>query len=184
MVIMITKCVCFSQEECNLRENSIGNAKVVDASDIKCIAKNSEKKNTVLYTFATWCKSCIEHLDTTIKIKDDYDVNLFVLLIEKESSYWVQDAIDLLYKKDPELQVLVLKDTYSKRISKKYKLFLNEITPKRFENYRGMSKYIILNQKGEVELVTNWKDWRDNSDMIEELISPFLNKKNKTSIID
>ena len=58
--------------------------------------------------------------------------------------------------------------------------FLAEITPPEFENINDMSKYIIIDKKGKVLMVTNWKDnrdydWEDDSNMIKERIIPILN---------
>ena len=43
-----------------------------------------------------------------------------------------------------------------------------------------MSKYIVIDKKGKVLMVTNWKDnreydWEDDSNMIKERIIPILN---------
>ena len=43
-------------------------------------------------------------------------------------------------------------------VSEKYENFLTEITPLAFENIPDMSKYIVLNQNGDVIFVSNYKD--------------------------
>lgn len=56
---------------------------------------------------------------------------------------------------------------------------MKEVTPEKFENINGMSKYIIFNKMGEVVMVTTWKDninndWKDDSNMIKEKIIPII----------
>jgi len=77
---------------------------------------------------------------------------------------------------------LILKDSDGST-RKKYKKFLERITPPEFENIYGISKFILLNQEIEVLMVTNYKDnlkyrngkkKKDGTRIIEELIVPLL----------
>jgi len=120
-------------------------------------------------------------LPNAIKLSKEYKMNFYVLLIEKEENEIVKSTINYLKKIKPDIKILILKDDYGKRRNKKYKEFLSEITPSKFENINGMSKYIIIDKKGEVIMVTNWKDnrdndWKDDTKMIEKTIIPILKK--------
>ena len=61
-----------------------------------------------------------------------------------------------------------------------YDKLLNEITPKNSEAIDDYSKYILLNNNGEVLRVTNWKDgkdeedWKDDSKMLERILVPLV----------
>ena len=61
--------------------------------------------------------------------------------------------------------------------------FLKKITPAQFENIDDMSKYIVLNKEGVVQLVTNYKDsekdpdWKDDKPMVKRIVLPLLEKK-------
>jgi thiol-disulfide isomerase/thioredoxin len=152
----------------------------VDGKEIVCLAKNSKKEKTLIFTFGIWCAPCIKHLPEAIKLADDYQLDFYVLLIDKEENNSLIKTINYLQNIKKDIKILVLKDSDGNRPNKKYKKFLAEITPSQFEDINGMSKYIVINNKGKVLMVTNWKDsrdndWDDDSKMIEKRIIPILN---------
>jgi thiol-disulfide isomerase/thioredoxin len=154
----------------------------VNVEDIKCLAQNSNNKKSIFFTFARWCGPCMYHLPQYLALEKNYDVDLYVLLIDPEGSKMTQLAKDYVLEDFPNAKIVILKDGKGGK-NRNYKDFLNEITPKKFEVIRDMSKYIVLNKQGEVELVTNWKDgkddpdWRDDQPMIDRLVIPLLEKK-------
>lgn len=183
-ILLFATISLFSQNNCNLKLNEIGSIPIVTSNDLKCIAKESINKNTIIYTFGIWCLPCKLHLQNAINLKKKYDVNVVILLIEKEKDRVITSTIDYLKNVDRDINIVLLNDFYGKRRSKKYRKFLKEITPERFENLDGMSKYIVLNKAGEIIMVTTWKDnrkydWEDDSKMIEEKIIPLIKEKNE-----
>jgi thiol-disulfide isomerase/thioredoxin len=154
----------------------------VGVEDVKCLAKNSNKRNTLFYTFARWCGPCLYHLPQILSVEKEYNVDIYVLLIDPEGSKMTKLAKDYVLEDFPNAKILILKDGKGGK-TKNYKNFLSEITPKKFENIRDMSKYIVLNNQGEVQLVTSWKDekddpdWRDHQPVINRLVIPLLEKK-------
>jgi len=80
---------------------------------------------------------------------------------------------------------LVIRDLDKGGKSRKYKDFLTKITPPQFENIDSMSKFIVLNKAGDVQLVTSYKDkeddpdWKDPRPMIKRLILPLLEERSK-----
>ncbi|WP_452231902.1 hypothetical protein [Lacinutrix sp. MEBiC02595] len=175
--------ISFGQStDCELTKSASEKIFKVDKDDIICIAKNSQKEKTLVYTFGTWCGPCLKHLPNAIKLARENDLEFYVLLTDKENSERELTAIRFLKQKQEkinfEIKVLNLKDENGKP-NKKYKQFLDEITPSEFENINDMSKYIILNKLGNVLMVTNWKDniendYEDDSNMIEKRIKPIL----------
>jgi thiol-disulfide isomerase/thioredoxin len=169
-----------SQENCNLQLSQKFEIYTVDTNDIKCIAEDSNKKNTLLFTFGVWCEPCRLHLPNAIKFAEVNDVNFYVLLVEAEEDLKTKEAFDYLKKIDKEIKIVILKDEiYGIKRNKKNKKFLSEITPKEYENIDDYSKYILLNDQGEVLIVTNWKDnkgndWRDDTPMIKRCLLPLL----------
>ncbi len=161
----------------------------VDSEILKCIAKNSTKKNTIFYTFGVWCKPCIYGIPYALSLELNYDVDVYVLIVDSEDSQYIRRTLDFfsLYENNYQLsktKILLLKDSQNNKSRKrKYKDFLKKITPPRFENIADMSKYIVFNNFGEVLLVTNYKDskdnddWKDDRPMINKLIVPLLSKK-------
>src|SRR5690606_41184558 len=166
-----------AQENCHL-SNSVANPIIaVDATDIRCIAQNSEKEKTLFFTFGIWCSPCRVHLPGAIKLAEDHDLDFYVLLLERENDDRTKQAIDYLKKLKPDIKIAILKDSvYGIKRGKKNKKFVNEITPKEFEAIDDYSKYILIDNSGKVVIVTNWKDntskdWKDDSPVRNKIIS-------------
>ena len=154
---------------------------VVTSKTIREIAKNSEKKNTLFFTFGTWCEPCRHHLPTAIKLAKDYNLDLYVLLVDAQKDEQRIDFAKLYITGLHEnLKIAILDDAvYGNKLKKRNKQFVTEVTPPQFENIDDFSKYILLNKDGEVIMVTNWKDnrdndWRDDSKMVQQRIAPLL----------
>lgn len=154
----------------------------VDAETIKNVAKESPKKNTLFYTFGIWCEPCRLHLPTAIKLAKDYDLEFYVLIVDSQTSEKTKQAAAYLREIDKDIKLAVLDDAvYGEKTKKRNKKFVDEITPPQFEAIDDFSKYIVLNQQGEVIMVTTWKDnrdndWRDDSKMVQQKIVPLLTK--------
>ncbi len=182
LLLFISSSLVYSQSnKCELIKNS-DNLYEVNKNDVFCLSKNSNEL-TLIYSFGIWCKPCIAHLPNALKLRDDYDLNLYILLIEKKGSENAKIAIDYLNEQYENIQIIFIKDEYGNSKNRRYKNFLKDITPTNFENINDMSKYILINKEGEVIMVTNYKDnldnsnWKDDSKMIEKKIIPLLNKK-------
>jgi thiol-disulfide isomerase/thioredoxin len=154
----------------------------VNSEEVICLAKSSLREKTLVFSFGIWCAPCIKHLPNAIELSKKYNLQFLVLLIDEEGSKRELSAISYLEKaiSEVEFQTLILKDLNGKP-KKKYKHFLNSITPAEFENISGMSKYILINNEGKVLMVTNWKDnrenkWDDDSKMIQQKLVPLLDK--------
>ena len=151
----------------------------MDVEETICLAQNSDKDITVFYTFADWCAPCKKKLPETIRLSEEYNVDFYVLLMEPESdSFSINRALSTInsYKK---LKTVIVSDSlYSannlKYVNKKrlieiratkhrekYDNYVTQITPPEFENSADMSKFIVINKKGEVLLVTNYNDYKN-----------------------
>lgn len=179
--ILFLQNILAKEEKCSL-EKSEFNIYQVNAEDLRCLAKSTDKRNTIFFTFARWCEPCLYHLPNFKKIEKEYNVASYVLLIDDEGSKMTKLAVDYILKDYPDAKVVILKDK-EKKNGRKYKDFLKEITPGQFEVIKDMSKYIVLDQSGEVQLVTSWKDnkeypqWKDNTSTIKRIVLPLLEKK-------
>ena len=120
------------------------------------------------------------HLPTAIKLAKDHDLEFYVLLLEAEGDVRTAEAIAYLHDIDKNIKIVVLKDAvYGEKRGRKNKKFVTEITPKNFTTIDDYSKYIVLDKKGEVTMVTSWKDnkdndWRDDSEMVQKRVVPVL----------
>lgn len=167
-------------QDCNTRASSTSGVVAIDAADVKCIAESSSKSNTLFYTFGIWCEPCRLHLPNAIKLAKDHNLDFYVLIVDAEGTDKANQAVAYLKKLDKNLKVAIYKnDVYGDKTQKRNKQFVKEITPKQFETIDDFSKYILLNKKGEVIMVTNWKDnkdndWKDDSKMIQKRIIPLL----------
>lgn len=172
-----------STEKCKLPKSHYENIYTVTVDDLKCLAENSNQPNTLFFTFASWCSPCIYHIPAFFAIEKFYNADLYVLLVDQENNNLAKQARDMILEAYPEAKILIIKDIEGRGKSKKYKDFLKKITPPQFENIDDMSKFFVLNKKGDVQLVTSWKDskndpdWRDTKPMIRRLVLPLLEKK-------
>lgn len=177
-------------EPCNLEKNELGNAYLVDAEDIRCLAKNSDKEISMFYTFAESCKPCLKHIPDLIPFVIENDLDLYIVLIDRENNFRVEWAEIILkrfeqeirehYQEDFSFKLYVLKDENG-RPRKKYNKFLTEITPPQFEVIGDLGKHIVMNKSGEVLLVTSYKDNPENvedknSYILNEVIRPVLER--------
>lgn len=180
LVVISIQVFCQS-EVCNFTSFDESSIQSVDKNDILCLARNSSQPSTLIYTFGIWCAPCRAHIKNAIKLSENYDTELFVLLIEKEQSSFTERAIQFLREQKKDIKIIILKDSvYGKNRRSKNKKFLTEITPSQFENIDDMSKYILIDKTGKVLMVTNYKDmegddWKDDTGMIKRRIVPLLN---------
>ena len=170
----------FAQENCNLKFSKKSKIYAINTDDIKCIAKNSTKTNTLFFTFGVWCKPCRLHLPNAIQFSNDNNIDLYILLVEGEENEKTEEAIKYLKDIKNDIKIVILKDeSYGTKRSEKNKKFIIEITPKEFEIVDDYSKYILINKNEKVLIITNWKDnigndWRDDSKMLKTKILPLL----------
>jgi len=172
-------CACAQQASKTNPTPTKVNIVSVDSNDIYKLAQNSGKKNTLFYTFGIWCEPCRLHLPTAIKLAKEYDLEFYVLLVDPQTSNKVTNAVDYLQKLDKDIKIAILKDAvYGDKRQKRNTKFITEVTPPQFEMIDDYSKYILLNNKGKVIMVTNWQDnpdsWEDDSDMVKIKIIPLL----------
>lgn len=166
-------------DKCKLSKSVYNNIYRVNNNNLICLAKKSPKRKTLFYTFGIWCKPCILHLPNAINLAKEYNLDFYILLVDKEKSDKIKESMDYIVKEYKDINVIILEDESKGNSRRKYKNFLDKITPKSFENIDDMSKYIIIDNEGKVVMVTNWKDnrdhnWRDDSIMIKERIIPVL----------
>lgn len=189
-VLLILSIFCFAimhsqtpVEKCKISKSYYDGIYSVTTEDIKCLAKKSDQPNTLFFTFGSWCQPCIYHIPAFYAIEKYYKVDLYVLLVDKEDSHFAEEGRDMILDAFPNAKILVIKDLDRGGKSKKYKDFLAKITPSKFENIDDMSKFIVLNQTSEVQMVTTWKDskddpdWKDSKPMVRRIVLPLLSKK-------
>ncbi|WP_271855654.1 hypothetical protein [Patiriisocius marinus] len=166
-------------QNCNLKKSINNEISIVDKDDILCLAKNADSEKIILFSFGTWCSPCRLHLKNALMLQKKYDVTVYILLIDRNEEKSLRATFEYLRNREKDVTILLLSPEYSKRPNKKYRKFLAEITPNNFENINDMSKYILLNKEGDVEMVTNWKDnsnfdWEDDINMLKKKIIPLL----------
>jgi len=81
---------------CNDNLSASGEIYTVDSYEMFCLARESEKEHTLVYTYASWCGICKYYLHYAIKLAKDYDLEFYVLLIDEEDSNEELAAIDYL----------------------------------------------------------------------------------------
>ncbi|MDR6920462.1 MULTISPECIES: hypothetical protein [Chryseobacterium] len=149
------------QENCSLKKSEFIEATAVDKNDILCIAKNSGKPNTVFYTLASWCVPCIEHLPDALQLEKDYNTSVYIVLVEGEDDRKINRAMSIVKSRSADAKILVLKNkNFPGGVKKRNRAFAEQMTPPQFEMIPDFSKFMVVNNQGEVKMVTNWKDYK------------------------
>ncbi len=170
-----------NSQPCNLTQSNFNDIPAIAYNDVICLAKNSDKKFSLFFTFGIWCEPCRLHLPGAIKFAEQHNLDFYVILLEPEDNIKAKQAASYLRYTKPDIKTLILKDeVYGTKRTKKNKKFVTEITPKNSEAIDDYSKYILLNNKGDVLRVTNWKDgkdevdWKDDSKMLDRILVPLV----------
>lgn len=166
-------------DNCSIQKSETINVQIVDKDDIICIAKNSDKPFTVIYTLTSWCSPCRMHFPDAVDLEKTGKVNLFVVLVESEKDKRIINAIDFIQSASAGVKFGVLKDAlYGTKTGKRNKKFATEITPENNELIDDYGKFILIDKSGKVLYVTNWKDynkeWKDAKNMLQNKILPLL----------
>lgn len=178
---------------CELQKSEYSGLYSVMPDDVRCLAQNSDKDISLFYTFAAWCSPCRAHLPELIELSKENDINFYVIITHRETNvYDINRAIGFLDKISNDISKYVISDSlYSdkNRIKKpklieingkkeieKYDNFLKALTPDKFEHISDMGKSMLINKRGEVLLVTNYKDAEGSKDhlMVDEKIIRFI----------
>lgn len=177
----------YAQDSCKLNKSTnYPDLYELNTKNIICTAKEQPQNKTLLLTFGIWCAPCVYNLYRTLILQKEYKVDIYVVLIEKnvKNNKLILKSIDYIKRTDSiKTKIAILDSSYTGGQNKRYEKFLTEITPKNIQTEFGMSKHILINTKGEVEAITDWKDriegetWKDDSGTVNRKIIPLLEKK-------
>ena len=147
-----------SYDKCELKSsNEVPEVKLIDKDKLQCLAKNSNNK-TLLITFGMWCEPCREDLPRYIETFKNKNVDVYLLLVDSQKKQ-LNNIVNYLKKEGDFVKPLKIDEVkYGKRLRKAYRNFLEDITPNSFEVVDDMSKLILINQNGQVEMITSYKD--------------------------
>lgn len=183
-------------EICNLQKSNYSNFYTVDVEQTLCLARNSEKDITIFFTYADWCGPCRRKLPGAIKLAEENNTDFYLLLVDRERDTHlfgrIAHMVDSVFHN--KIKTVIISDSlYGERAMErfnrrsrrgfvlvstgrterdKYINFLTQITPSKFDNTNDMGKFIVLNKKGEVVLITNYEDsqgGRDDSKLFERV---------------
>lgn len=148
-----------SYDKCELKSsNEVPEVKLIDKDKLQCLAKKSNNK-TLLITFGMWCEPCREDLPRYIETFKNKNVDVYLLLVDSQKKQ-LNFIVNYLKKEGDFVKPLKIDEVkYGKRLRKAYRNFLEDITPNSFEVVDDMSKLILINQNGQVEMITSYKDF-------------------------
>lgn len=163
---------CYAEHPCSLKK---GKYVSVEVEDILCLAQNSGKDISIFYTFADWCLPCKESVPEIVRLSQRNDIALFFIIIDRESDlYNIDRAINFLNRNVEQPRIYIISDSlYSpqnrvkkqsviqisgKKEREKYINFLTNITPPEFKVTTDIGKSILINEKGNILLITSYED--------------------------
>ena len=94
----VSNMTIYAQEDGQSEVRDTLNIYSIDAATIKEVVKTSEKQHTLLFTFASWCEPCHLHLPTAIKLAKDYNIDLYVVIVDAENSDGMNRSADFICK--------------------------------------------------------------------------------------
>lgn len=109
---------------------------------------NNNKKMSLIYTYALWCKPCRETLPEILKIANNNKKNIdFYLILTESKSKEIQKAKKHLNSiENFDYPIFNISNEYSKKVVKKYDHFIQNIIPGH-KDY-GLSLIILFNENG------------------------------------
>lgn len=100
-----------------------------------------------------WCKPCREDLPRYIETFKNKNVDVYLLLVDSQKKQ-LNNIVNYLKKEGDFVKPLKIDEVkYGKRLRKAYRNFLEDITPNAFEVIDDMSKLILINQNGQIEMI-------------------------------
>jgi len=147
----------------------------LNKTEFETLISESEKSYHLVYSFATWCKPCLESLPKVLYfIKNNPNVQLYILNIEKHDSKRQMDVKNFLYEKyNYTSNTFTVSEEYGKGKWKRYDTFINAIAPNHKEY--GMSLFLLFSDKSNLIYASTYNETTDE-------ILKLIEKKVKTDL--
>lgn len=126
------------------------------------LRKKSDKKLTLIYTYAMWCAPCKKTFPKILKIvKDNTDyIDFYLILTERKRKEVLNTAIYLNKIQDFEYPFFNISNEYSKKMVKKYDFFIQKIVPGH-KDY-GLSLIILIDENGTPIYASTYNDKKED----------------------
>lgn len=181
-IIIFFTGILFGQSEKCVQNSYFEQIKAINSDGLRCLATSSGKSNTIFLTYARWCGPCLYKIHTLFKLADEYDVELYVLMMDPENQRITYLGMEYVLEVNPNAKIVIIKDEGKKGKKRKYRDFLKKITPVNQDVIDDMGKWIVYDSEGSLKLITSYKDTEEETDkydraMVKRLIIPLLSKK-------
>lgn len=133
----------------------------LNTQEFVSVLDSSTKDFKVIYTFATWCKPCIEILPTVIEIANKDNVDFYLTTFEKINSSDYKDLVRFLKKQDygAKVNVYNIRNEDINNYKKNYLYFTKTIIPDK-TNY-GMGLIVVLNKQNKLLYASDWHQTKE-----------------------
>ena len=127
--------------ECQLTKSAYSDFLTVDVEQARCLARHSGKERTLFYSYAHWWTYCTERIPDIIRLAEQYDAELYLLLVDEENENYYSinptaAMLDTVYHN--ELKAVVITDSlYSPRAYKSLQAPIRKIIDIRGKNARN-----------------------------------------------
>ncbi|MCZ6703895.1 MAG: hypothetical protein O6940_12765 [Ignavibacteria bacterium] len=140
---------------------------IVDKNELMDeMGKNNSVRFHLIYTYAKWCKPCIEHLPKIInESKKIESLKLYLLDYEDEASI-LGPSGHLLKKLNYSGVVFKISPKYDRKERRRYNNFLKSLNENLKEDvfskylakgHLGLSKYLLFDEKLKLIYVSSWE---------------------------
>lgn len=129
----------------------IENNKVVQitTNELKDLFITEESKFNLIYSYASWCKSCEKSIDDVLKISQKESIKLYPIIIDRVGSFFFEKTIESLYlKHNYSGEVFKPSSKYGKGYSKSYNRFIQELIPEAKDF--GLSFFALFDNSGKL----------------------------------
>lgn len=135
----------FSQDLEALEKNVIE----VSAKEIKELMNKSDKEYQLLYSYASWCKPCMEIIDQVLKLSKKDKIAFYPVVLDKLGSRYLEQTLKSLYiERGYTGKTYKPSAEYSKRYYKSYEKFVEDLIPSATKY--GISFFVLFDKQGSV----------------------------------
>ncbi len=146
----------FTQSSYGQTSPLLSNVVEISVDELKDKMGKSTNDFNLIYSYASWCKSCEKGVDSVISFQKAHNLGLYMIVPDNIGSFFLNKTLTSLYQSHGYTDRIYKSDaTYVKRYFKSYQKFMSELIPEKKKF--GLSVLALFNKKGELLYDGNWE---------------------------